>query len=233
MVAIAQLARDLHSHALPLEPDMAVQIREKKPLPRQPLDDLALGSVDPEHAQPLARWGRFDGSAMEFGPSLGAGRTADLPIGCPSSDFPEALKPGASVKLAIPPLHGGPVYLRVRGAYTATGAALKATVGSETVLNESFIYIDTSGPSNFNHNLVGVPTQFTRIVFVPPDSAGPSVLTLSNPGTKAIYFDAVQLERPTVPRRRAGLGSGPDMETTTPRASPRPGARSGCRCALT
>jgi hypothetical protein len=210
VLAIAQLASDLHSHSLELGPEMAVQIKEKEPLPQQPMDRLATGSIDPEHAQALVRWGKFDGSSMEFGPVLPAGSSIELPLGGTSAQFPQALENGASVRLALPPLEGGPLYLRIRGAYKASGAALKATLGTETILNESFVYIDTSGPSNFNHNLVGVPTEFTRIVFIPPSAVGASALLVSNPGNKPVYFDAMQIERRTepAPQRWIGLGAG-------------------------
>lgn len=211
VVALANLARDLHDKTMALTPDMKVEIGDDlKLIAAVPLDRLAIGSIEPDHAEALARWGKFDGSGMEFGPALVAGKSQDLPVNVISQDFPAALEAGASVQLALPELKGDPLYLRVRGAYKATGAALKAALGSQVVLNESFVYIDTSGPSNFNHNLVGVASEFTRIVFIPPASPSPTVLTLSNPGKSAIYFDAVQIERRTQPApvRWIGLGGG-------------------------
>ncbi len=228
LLALTRLAHDLHHGTVQLKPDMAVTIpAEMTPLPPAPLDRFASGSINPDHATPVARWGRFDGSSAEFGPALAAGQSRDLPAHAPSADFPAALSPGATVHLALPDLGQGPLFLRIRGAYLATGAGLKATLGKETVFDETFVYIDSSAPGNFNRNLVGVPAEFTRIVYLPPPpppeltpAGGPApvTLTLTNPGTAPLYFDAVQIERRTQPTPRfwIGLGAGPGSNRIAP-----------------
>ena len=211
LVALVRLAKDLHDRTITLKPEMAVQIHEDLAvLPTMPLDRVATGSVEPDHAPVVSRWGRFDGSNEEFGPKLAAGEKRELRVGAPAEEFPVALEAGASVRLLLPSLGQGPLFFRVRGAYTATEAALKVTLGDNDVLNESFVYIDASGPSNFSHSLAGVPCEFTRIAFIPPSQAVATVLTLSNPGKAALYFDAVQIERHTAPtpERSVGLGAG-------------------------
>jgi hypothetical protein len=211
LLALATLAKDLHDGAVELKPDTAVSIRtDLAPLPPAPLDRIAIGSVEPDHAHAIARWGFFDGSDCEFGPALTAGPSLQLPVNAAAKDFPSSLEGGASVQLALPSLPSEPLFLRIRGAYGGNGAILKATLGHNVVLNESFVYIDSNSPGNFNHNLVDVPAEFTRIVFLPPMASDRATLTLSNPGTQPIYFDALQIESRTEPGpiRSLGLGAG-------------------------
>ena len=211
VAAFAALARDLHNGTLALTPDQAVTLRsDLSPLSPMPLERLATGSIEPEHALAVVRWGRFDGSGLELGPAFSVGQVAKLPAGAGTAVFPSVLEAGASVQLALPPLGKGPLFLRVRGAFKATDAALKVTLGETVVLNEIFTYIDTSVPGNFSRSLSGMADEFTRIVYLPPAEGVGAALTLSNPGREPLYFDAVQIERRTAPARQRliGLGAG-------------------------
>lgn len=210
LVALAHLARDVHTGALQLTPEMAVSIDpDLQPIPPSPLDRMASASVDPEGAKPLVRWGAFDGSKLEFSTEMPAGEL-EVPLGAPTNAMPGVLAPGTVVRLALPELTGGPLYFRIRGAYDATGAGLKVSVGEQVILNESFVYVDTSTPSNFSRSLAGQATEFTRIVFLPPVDPAVPVLAIANPGNAPLYLDALQIEqrdRPA-PERVIGLGAG-------------------------
>jgi hypothetical protein len=198
VVALARLAVDLRQGNVTLTPDMQAEMPagNASQLPLQ--SRFVRGSVEPENAQPLARWGKFDGSCDEFGPALGAGLRKSIAAGAASAEFPRALEAGAAVSLALPPEVNGqrqPIFLRIRGAYTASGAGLKASWGAAVVHNETFIYL--AGPDAGRDN--GVPTEFTRIIFLPPASSPVQTLTIENPGQAPVYFDAVQVERRTRP----------------------------------
>lgn len=83
-----------------------------------------------------------------------------------------------------------------------------ADEGADTVWNEGFLYLDASGAGNTNApDLVDVPAEFHRAVYLPNNGA--KTLTISNPGTQPLYFDAVQIEtRPDgAPRMLLGLGA--------------------------
>ena len=206
--ALARMARDLHEHKLEFKPEMLVQIpQDISTLSPGVLDRIPTGSVKPEDAQALVRWGSFDGSGAEFGPALAAGQTLSVPLSAPAAKIPAALEPGATMQMALPTLATGPIYLRIRGAYLANDAAIKAQIGNEVILNESFVYMDTRGPGNFSRSLSGMPVEFTRIVFVPPTARG-NVLLLANPGKTTMYFDALQIEKPTLPPRERMIGLG-------------------------
>lgn len=198
VVALARLAFDLRNGRVALTPDMKQDIEgDGAQLPLR--SRFVRGSVDPENAEPIIRWGKFDGASYEFGPMLDAGKKKSIPVGADSKEFPSALAPGASVECALPPnfdQKDHPLFLRIRGAYSATGAGLKASWGTTVVLNENFSYL--VGPDSNAGRYENLPTEFTRIIFLPPD---PSVqtLTLENTGQQPVYFDAVQVERRTQP----------------------------------
>jgi hypothetical protein len=177
----------------------------------EPLARVAADGVEPEGATALARWGRFDGSCMDFGPTLADGQTARVAACDGAEAFPRALGPGASVRLALPALdaRAAPLHLRVRGAFLESDAGLMAAVGGTVLLNERFVYTYACAPGNFSGDLSGMAVEFTRIVFVPPDALrGVGELVLSNPGTRPVWFDAVQLERQVRPGRGRCLGLG-------------------------
>lgn len=212
LAAIVTLAKDLRDQKVTLTGDMSIKIpMDLAPLPVKPLSRTGTGGIDPEQARALVRWGKFDGSGSDLGPALGKGQSLELSSAEAGRQFPSVLEPGATVRATLPTLNSSkPIYLRVRGAYSASGAALRATLDDRTLWNESFIYIDTSGPGNFSRPLSGIAAEFTRIIFIPADQHAPQLLVLSNPGSKPLYFDAVQIEEPTrpTPDRIIGLGAG-------------------------
>ncbi len=176
LVAMAHLAGDLRDGTLILTPEMRVELAVK-PLP--PLRNrLPIGSVEPDKATPVIRWGKFDGSSFDLGAPL-----------------PPSLAPGATATLQLPARGPGLLFLRVRGAYAASGSGLSAKFGNTIVWNELFTYLDAGGLGNISApDLSGVAAEFTRIVFLPPDDKA-TTLTLANPGTQPVFFDAVQIEQ--------------------------------------
>ena len=134
--ALARLAQDLHDGTLALTPDMAMALDAQLPPPPPLTGRLVRGhGVDPEGAPAVVRWGQFDGSCVELGPPLAAGRTLALAVDAPPGQLPRALEAGASVQLALPAAAdaAGPRFLRVRGACTNDGAVLRVARG-DTVL---------------------------------------------------------------------------------------------------
>ncbi len=193
LAAITQIAVDLKVGKLKLVPEDSVVIPEELTPPDPLQARLPTGSVDPEQAQVLKRWGKFDGSSLD----LEAG-----PL------FP-GLKPGESIELSLPEIEGdAPVFLRIRLAYDATYAGLRVSVDGKDVMNEMYVHKDPSGESNhaMNH-FSGMPVEMTRLLFLP--FAG-KVLRLENPGRESVFFDAVQVERRTqpTPERWVGTGAG-------------------------
>ena len=175
LAAVVRLAKDLRDGTLKLTPEMQVKLAQTPPEPLR--TRLAMGSVEPDKAKPLVRWGNFDGTSFDL-----------------SQPLPPSLAPGASVTLPLPAHRAGPLFLRIRGAYVATGAGLCAKFGNTTLWNERFTYLDAGGLGNISvPDLSGVAAEFTRIVFLPPDDQATG-LTLSNPGTQPVYFDAAQVE---------------------------------------
>ncbi|MGI5867891.1 MAG: hypothetical protein ACOX9C_00400 [Kiritimatiellia bacterium] len=213
LAAIAKLATAIRAGKWTPAPDAIVALDiHAEPEARTPLDRASFGSVDPENAQALARWGLFNGSCMELGGIAKRGQSPTVPPSAATTQFPSALEPGASVGLELPAttaIGDAPTFIRIRGAYTETGAGLKLAIGGDILWNELFRYIDTREPGNFSKSLSGVPSEFTRIVFVPADRLGGKTLALSNPGHATLTFDAVQLEHQREPRTRCiGLGAG-------------------------
>jgi hypothetical protein len=204
IAAIARLAKDLHDGKVELTPEMRIDVATVPPEPLR--TRLPLGSVEPEKARAVVRWGRFDGSSVEFGPRLAAGRAVRIASGVADKEFPSALEAGASVELVLPPLGPGPHALRIRGAYTRSGAGLKVTQGPTVLWNELFTYIDGGEQGNMKAlSIVEVPAEFTRIIFLPP-AAGSSSVTLANCGAHPVYFDAVQVEDRTQPTPQMIVG---------------------------
>ena len=197
VVAIAQIARDLHRGQLKLDPAWAIKIPDQPYGSIKPLQIRAAGrDTNPEGVKAVRRWGRFDGSGFDLKEMAGAG------------ELPRELAGGASVTLSLPSLAAGPCYVRVRGAYATSDAALKISVGEQVLWHESFVHHTDKGAQNF-FGYGAVPIEFQRVAFIPPSITG-QTLVLANPGTKPLYFDAVQIEsRPATGRSFAiGLGAG-------------------------
>ena len=104
----------------------------------------------------------------------------------------------------------------LRLAYTRTHAGIRAEVGGTRVLDESYVYGDGGGESNFTVDAYrDVPAELQRVVFV-PDARGERTLTLSNPGAEPIYLDAVRLERRTGPTPHRWIGQYAGFLTSLP-----------------
>lgn len=202
VVALARLAKDLRD----LKVDLAGQLTvttPTEPVINEPLQmRVAVGSVEPEGAKPLARWGQFDGSRLELSPIVAERATVSVAVG--QSTIPGGLAAGATLDLAIPALGDGPRFLRIRGAYDRAGAALTASLGGSATWSEEFVYRESGGEVNLGHEYGGVPTEFTRIAFLAPSDA--TTLRLHNPGSAPIYFDAIQIESRTRPAPTMVIG---------------------------
>ncbi len=206
VVAMARLARDLRDCAVDLHDYPAVSPTEEAGLGEPLKWRLPVGQVEPEGAEPLARWGRFDGSRLEFAPALEAGKTRALPAGAESGQVPGAIEPGAALEVALPALGAGPCYLRVRGAYMEDGAGLSLAMGGVILWNEMFVNPLSHSTVTTESRYAGCPVEFTRIVYVPPPARAAVGLTLRASGTAPVYFDALQIERRTRPARAVGFG---------------------------
>lgn len=212
VVALARIAADLRSGTLSLSSEMKIDLPAGLPPPEPMRHRSVTGSIEPEGAKAIVRWGKFDGGSFELGEPV----DTTVSIFLKDAKFPRALLPRTGVKLTVPASAQKAQYLRIRGAYSASGAGLKAAVGNDVVWNESFVYLDTSGQGNISApNLIDVPAEFQRLVYLPPHGTG--TLTISNPGEKTVYFDAVQIEERLVPapQRIIGLGAGFDVMRTT------------------
>ena len=200
VAALTRLAKDLRDGKVKLDPSLKIDLPENM-APPAPLTARPAGAgIEPEHARPVVRWGRFNGSAVEFGEPLGEKKSLDLAAGAPDKDFPRALGPGAAVRLAVPALGAGPKYLRIRGAFSATGAGLTVRLGDAVVLSEIYNHVNAGGPGNYDApDLRDVAAEFTRILYLPPAAAGATTLTLTNCGTQPVFFDAIQIEERAAP----------------------------------
>ncbi|MBC8035188.1 MAG: S-layer homology domain-containing protein [Chitinophagaceae bacterium] len=208
VVAMAMLAVDLRNGRTVLTDDMKINLADTPPEPLR--QRLAVGDVEPEDAAPIKRWGEFNGSSIEFGEPLTAGSVLELDKDAQASAVSRYLEPGATVKLSIPALGEGERYLRIRGAYGETGAGLKAELhGSQLLMNELFIHNNTDLTKTNQYTLK--PVEFMRNMYIQPGewSVQDSILTLTNPGTKPVYFDAIQIEYRTKasPDMIIGLGN--------------------------
>ena len=214
LAALAHLAKDLHDGAVALTPDMAIDLSEKIGPPAPLTSRWVRGAgVDPEGAKPVARWGRFDGSGIEFGAALAAGQTADVPAGAAPAQVPGALGAGASLRLHVPGDAGeaSPRFLRVRGAFRDPGVALRVSTGEQVLWNEALGAPDAGGAGNTQAaDLKDLPVEFVRIIYLPPSGPGDdALLTVANAGTSTLYFDALQVETPGTPRdMRIGFNAG-------------------------
>lgn len=213
VVALARLAKDLHDGALALTPDMAIDFSEKIGPPAPLTARSVRGSgVEPEGAKPVARWGRFDGSGLEFGAALAAGQRVDVPANADCARVPGALEAGAALRLTVPAAKGDPLprFLRVRGAYREPGVTLRVSVGDTVFWNETLSAPDAGGAGNTQSaDLKDLPVEFVRIVYLPPSEKAAVALSVANAGTATLYFDALQVETPGAPRAmRIGFNSG-------------------------
>lgn len=208
VVAMARLAGDLHGGKVDLSRQLSVALPTEAVLPG-PLEIRGAASgIDPEHAQSVVRWGRFDGSRLDLGKPLAAKGLLKLPAGVADDQVPGALQPGASVELGLPDLGPGPLYLRIRGAFAQTGAGLAVRMGDTVLHNELFVYRLSAGIVNMSFHYKGASNEFTRIRYIPPPAAAARTLVLSNPGSETVYFDAIQIERRREAARKMGLGLG-------------------------
>lgn len=201
VVALAKLAGDLRSGATKLTAADKIELPRDLPPPEPLRSHRATSSIEPEGAKPLLRFGKFDGTSFD----LGEVASGNLEISVEKT-FPRGLKPGASVKFSLPKL-SGPTFLRIRGGFNQTGAGLKIQAGQTVLWNEIFNYLDAGGEGNFSAaTLTDVPAEWTRILFL---AQGES-LTIFNPGSQPVYFDALQVEtRPNpTPDMIVGLGAG-------------------------
>ena len=208
LAGISELIKALSSGNNPLESgEMFTKIDMTAPPARHmPLVRYATGEADPDGAIPLKRWGKFNGSCLELKP-------CEKNV---SSTLPQYLDPGASCLMPLSDItskipENAPLFLRIRGAFSETGAGLKVEAGGHLLWNETLKYIDTREPGNFSVSLSGYPEEFNRIIFLPKSFiSGTNVFVrISNPGIKRIVFDAVQAEvQPNPPARCIGLGAG-------------------------
>lgn len=197
-IALARLALDLQAGRVVL-PSAAKRDLPEVPAGVGPLRNrVPTGAVDPAGAIPVVRWGAFDGSNWELGEPATAGRVVDL-IADAHGRLPCRLDPGARIVMPLP-AHAGATWLRVRFAYTQDDAALVAAIDGRPVIAEQFLYVASTGTSNWGGDqLANQPTEISRCAFVPPGDTGQLVLT--NPGRSPIWFDAMQLERRTTSYR--------------------------------
>ena len=191
-VGLVRLALDIRAGKANL--GAPVELPADLPPPEPLQTRVPSGEVSPEGANPLWRWGRFDGSSTEFGPPLGSGETKVFPANTPSAQLPRYLAGGAALRLTLDkPLPGHvPVYFRFRGAYGASNAGLRVSLGQRVVWNELLSVPDAGGAGNFSADLTGTPVEFDRVVYLPAGTAGP--LEIANPGQEPLYIDAYQLE---------------------------------------
>ncbi|HAU39092.1 MAG TPA: hypothetical protein DCX07_15435 [Phycisphaerales bacterium] len=208
VVAVARLAKDLHDGKVMLDKQLAVKTPTAVVLPGPLEVREAAPGIDPEQAQPVVRWGRFDGSRLDLGKTLAAGQTLKLPVGVGAEQVPGALEAGAKVELALPDLGAGPLYLRIRGAFAQTGAGLSAQADDTLLHNELLVYRLSVGTVNLSFHYKDAPNEFNRILYLPPSAGKARTLVISNPGTQTLFLDAIQIERRTKPARKMGLGLG-------------------------
>jgi hypothetical protein len=200
--ALARIACDLRSGALRLTPDQRVDVPADlpPPLPLRTCPDTPGAVPEAMATATVAQFGRFNDSSL------------DLDAG----PLPATLAPGATATLPLPSLTGEPLCLRIRGAYAAGGAALRAEIGGRTILHESFLMPDASGASNLSSGLYdNSAAPLLRLVFVPP-SPGADRLVFSNPGTEPFHFDAVRLERRVAPAPLRWIGQYAGFRTSMP-----------------
>ena len=209
VVAFAQMAKDLRDGITQLKPEEKLAFSEttgpQAPLTGRIPSGKAVQGIDPEQAKSLVRWGKFDASCLEFGPELAPGKTAEIAAGSSMKTMPRGMEPGTTLRLAFSALPSGQHFLRIRGAFLATGGGLSVRYGDTLVWNEKLNYSDAGGPGNINaSDLKDVPAEFTRVIYLPPSPA--TTLTLGNTGDKPVYFDAIQIEQHVGPNPEMVIG---------------------------
>ena len=70
VVALAKIAADLKDGALKLDPATKISLPENQAPPEPLRTRFVKGSVEPNGAKPIVRWGKFDGASYEFGEPL-------------------------------------------------------------------------------------------------------------------------------------------------------------------
>ena len=127
--------------------------------------------ADPDGVKPLARWGRFDGTAD----SIGA-------------------ESGESLLLALPDTvraERGPCALRIRGAAPkGARARLRVALDSGATLWDEELVLRDAGD-----RYKDTPLEFMRLVLVPAGALADAKQVVLGGGAGAPVYDAVQLER--------------------------------------
>lgn len=214
LVALAHVAADLRHGRIDTASLPSVTI-ESEPQPTQPLHNrvpAAGTNPNPDRVPPLVRWGRFDGSRLEFGMPLEDGQQARAEATTPSSQIPGAVAPNASLVLDPGTIRTDqPVYLRVRFAVNQSDTTLRIAAGDRVLWNETLVFGISGATGNLDTKYGSTPLELNRIVFVPPEALGP--ITLSSVGAGTIYLDAVQLEtRPDgAPLVEIGMHTGVEL----------------------
>ncbi len=208
VLALARLARDLRLGNVDLSGQATVQPpTEIVSPPPLAFRGIAVG-IDPEGARPLARWGTFDGSRIEFGPTLAEGGTARVPVGAPKEAVPGGIGPKAGIVFDLPPpvRAAVDVRLRLRAAVADAGVRLRLAAADNVLWHEEIVLRDSDGEVNLGHRYGDVPLEFNRVVFVPPGAMAAGHLELANTGAGTLHLDALQIEEPVAPARRIELG---------------------------
>ncbi len=215
--AMVRLAGDLRHGKVNLNDFEKSVISDRTP-PPGPLTTMpATEGIEPTGVQSVARWGRFNGSLLELGPATEPGQRLELAADSAGMNrFPRRLEAGASVTVRFTASGASddqPMYLRVRGAFQEGGAGLGVRVGDMIAWSEIFNFVDAGGPGNFQaSDLKDVPAEFTRIIYLPmthtPDKQ--QAVTIFNPGSLPVFFDALQVEviNGEQPRWKIGFNGG-------------------------
>jgi hypothetical protein len=215
VVAIASMAYDLKNKNIKLDDYLSIGIDRDMPSPKPLTSRRAVGDVQPATGNVIHTWGKFNGVSHELGEPV------DTVMNKPTNTLPKELGPGASIELLLPTNASQATHLRYRVAYDKDASGLQFKIGKHVLLNELFNYLDTGEGGNFSApSYVDKPIEMHRLAYLPADIwAGNQTLTISNPGTQPIYFDAIQLETAPIARDwRIGLG-GPWRHR---RSSPKP-----------
>ncbi len=214
IVAIAHMAYDLKNKNINLDDYLSIGIDRNMPSPKPLRSRRAVGDVQPATGQVIQTWGKFNGVSHELG------KPVNTVIDRPTNTLPQELGPGASIQLQLPNNAAQATHLRYRIAYNKDSSGLCIAVGKHILLNELFVYLDTGEGGNFSApSYVDKPIEMHRIAYLPAEIwAGNQAITLSNPGTEPIYFDAIQLETAPTPRDwRIGLGGPWRHRRTSPK----------------
>lgn len=206
--ALGRLALDLAHGSVDLAAEPAVALVADPPPPAP--GSIGPG-VDPDGAVPLARFGAFDGSTRGMAEPVAAGTELRPAAG---SAVPRGLEPGARLVLTLPAAPADvPRWLRLRLTFSGSDAGIAAAIGGRSLLSELFVWHDLTGAGN-NQVQTASPVDVNRIVCIPPGVAGE--LVLSNPGTKPVLFDAVQVETRPVDPPAVLVGFNASMGMTWP-----------------